>query len=460
VVRRGLDQRHVQLRGAICFAPFSPRWDGAGLNWVVPCLHPDGSPVPFERPFPNRHLLALWFHYPEVLGPSSVPVSVHLWAMARVLAMSASPSSLERAAARNLVKNYLQVAPDENVIVESWTHTISMASAMVEEVRRVGGRAFLAYEDDDAWWRAVNRNQSKHLGNLSAPEWAALKAADIYVQFWGPRDSSRLEKTPEKNLDEWATGWVDRWYKMARATGLRGGRMAVGWVTDSRARHWGVSKERWMKGVLEGCLADPEVMARSGKRLARAFSGTRKVRITHPNGTDLEVGLAGLPPFVFDGYPHPKDKAYRASDMMANFPEGRLQIPLDAKTAEGRIVSSYPSYDESWFPWARYSGGTFEFSGGKLSTFSFEKGEAAFAARYARGKPGKDRTGLLSIGLNPKIKNSPSLERMERGCVQLVVGANNIQGGSKSPNHTGSVTLAGSEISVDGTPVVRAGKIL
>jgi leucyl aminopeptidase (aminopeptidase T) len=374
--------------------------------------------------------------------------------------MSESPSSLERAAARNLVENYLHVKPGENVIVESWTHTLSMSSAMVDAVRQVGGSAFTAHEDDDAWWRAVGRGQAKLLGRLSDPEWAALKAADVYVQFWGPADSARVEKTPEKNLDEWATGWVDRWYKMARSIGLRGGRMGVGWVTDTRARQWGVRKERWMNGMLEGCLADPKEMARSGKRLARAFSGTKKVRITHPNGTDLEVALAGVPPTVYDGYPHPKNKAYSESDMMANFPEGRLRIPLDAKTAEGKIVSTYRSYDESWFPWAAYSGGSFDFSDGKLTAFSFEEGEAAFAERYAKGKPGKDRAGLLSIGLNPTIRNTPSMEPMGRGCVQLVVGANNIRGGSKSPNDTGSVSLAGSEISVDGTPVVRGGKIL
>src|SRR5271170_1445727 len=363
--------------------------------------------------------------------------------------MSESPSSLERAAARNLVENYLRVQPGENVIVESWTHTLSMSSAMVDEVRRVGGSAFLAYENDDAWWRAVERKQAKLLGRLSDPEWAALKAADVYVQSWGPADSARVERTPEKYLDVWATGWVDRWYKMARSIGLRGGRMAMGRVTDTRARQWGVSKERWMSGLLGGCLADPEEMARSGQRLARAFSGTKKVRITHPNGTDVEVALAGGRPTVYDGYPHPRDKAYMQSDMMANFPEGRLRIPLDAKTAEGRIVSTYPSYDESWFPWARYSGGSFDFSDGKLTSFSFDEGESAFAKRYARGKPGKERTGLLSIGLNPKIKDVPSLEPMERGSVQLVVGASNVQGWSKSPNDTGSVTLAGAEISVE-----------
>jgi leucyl aminopeptidase (aminopeptidase T) len=371
-----------------------------------------------------------------------------------------SPSSLERAAARNLVKNHLHVKPNENVIVEAWDHTLSMSSAMVDEVRRAGGNAFLAYENDDAWWRAVARKQAKHLGRLSNPEWAAIAAADVYVQFWGPADSARLEKLGEKKVDEWGNGWFDRWYQLARSTGLRGGRMATGWVTDARVRQWGVSKQRWTKALLEACAADPREVAKSGKRLSRAFLHAKKVRITHPNGTDLQVALAGVPARVYDGYPHPKDSSYSEFDMMANFPDGRLRIALDAKTAEGRIVSNRRSYDEVWFPWTTYSGGAFEFSDGKLTSFSFEEGGAKFAKNYARGTPGRDRTGSLVLGLNPRLRNVPYLEGMERGSVQLTVGSNTYSGGNNPSDFRGSLCLAGSEISLDGTPVVRAGKIL
>ncbi len=373
--------------------------------------------------------------------------------------MRESPSPLERAAARNLVKSYLRVKPEENVIVESWTHTLSMASAMVDEVRRVGGRAVLAYENDDAWWRAVARRQTRLLGRLTEPEWAALRAADVYVMFWGPGDSARVEKVPEKNLDE-AAGWFDRWYRIARSTGLRGGRMAMGFVTDSRARRWGVRKEAWMNGLLGACLVDPKEMAESGRRLARALHGTAKVRIVHPNGTDLEVALSGAPPRVYDGTPHPKDRAYGPYDMLTSLPGGRLVVALDARTAEGTIVSTGPSYDLTWYPWQTYSGGRFEFSGGKLTAFSFEQGGAEFAQRYARAQPGKDRTGYLVLGLNPRAKNLPHSEDIERGGVQLTVGANAYAGGHNPSDFTGWVSLTGSEVRVDGTPVVREGRIL
>jgi leucyl aminopeptidase (aminopeptidase T) len=373
--------------------------------------------------------------------------------------MSEHPSPLERAAARNLVRNYLQVKPDENVIVESWTHTLTMASALVDAVRSVGGRACLAYEDEDAWWRAVERKQTKLLGRLTEPDWAALKAADVYVMFWGPGDSARVERTPVKNMGETA-GWFDRWYKIARSTGLRGGRMAMGFVTDTRARQWGVRKAAWMRGLLQACLADPKEMAESGKRLSRAFMGRKKVRITHPNGTDVEVALAGVPPRVYDGNPRPKNPAYGQADMLTELPAGSFRAVLDATTAEGRIVATDRSYDLTWYPWRRYSGGTFEFSDGKLTSFSFRDGHSEFAKRYAKGTAGKDRTGQLVIGLNPKAKSLPYSENIVRGSVQLSVGGNSYGGGSNTSDFWGSISLAGSKVSVDGTPVVRAGNIL
>jgi leucyl aminopeptidase (aminopeptidase T) len=373
--------------------------------------------------------------------------------------MSENPSTLERAAARNLVRSYLRVKPDENVIVESWTHTLSMASAMVDAVREAGGRASLAYENEDAWWRAVERKQTQLLGRLTEPDWAALKAADVYVMFWGPADAARVEATPMKSLDE-TTAWFERWYKVARSTGLRGGRMAMGFVTDTRARRWGVRKEAWTKGLLEACLVDPKEMAKSGRRLARALSGKKRVRITHPNGTDVEVALAGVPPRVYDGSPHPRNKSYSPYDMLTELPNGRFFAALDATTAEGKIVATHPSYDLTWYPWQTYSGGSFEFSDGKLTSFSFEKGEVEFARQYAKGTPGKDRTGYLTIGLNPRIKNVPYGEDMGRGAVRLTVGGNAYLGGSNPSEFVGWISLAGSEVSVDGTPVVRAGKIL
>ncbi|MCI4352616.1 MAG: aminopeptidase [Thermoplasmata archaeon] len=363
--------------------------------------------------------------------------------------MPETPSKLQRDAARNIVTKYLKVRAGENAIIESWNHTMPLATAIVDEVRRVGGKALLIHEDENAWWRAIDRKQSKLLGKSSAPEWAAVKAADVYVMFWGPGDTDRIEKVPERTFDE-ALAWNWPWYAVARKTGLRGGRMTAGFVTEGRARKWGVDPARWEESLLRACLIDPEETAKSGTRLCKALSRGKKVRITHSNGTDVEVALAGVAPRLHDGRPHPHDKRYSPYDMLASIPAGRVDVALDSKTAEGSIHANRRT--NIW--WTSHAGGKLEFTDGKLTSYSFEDGEEEFARQYKNGTAGKDRASALKLGLNPAVKDVPNLEDIERGCVTLVIG------GTDGSNFMSWISLAGSEIAIDGTPVIRAGKFL
>jgi leucyl aminopeptidase (aminopeptidase T) len=373
--------------------------------------------------------------------------------------MPETPSKLQRDAARNIVTKYLKVRAGENAIIESWNHTMPMATAMVDEVRRVGGHALLVHEAEDAWWRAMDRKQSKLLGKSSAPEWAALKAADVYVNFWGPGDTDRIEKDhnygDERTFDEaLASNWP--WYEVAQKTGLRGVRMTTAFATEGRAREWGVDLAQWEEGMLRASLIDPEEMAKSGARLSKALSRGKKVRITHSSGTDLEVALVGVAPLLKDGRPHPYHKGGPPFGMMEQIPAGNVDVALDSKTAEGSFHANRRT--NIWWHW--HAGGTLEFADGKLTSYSFEDGEEDFARQYKNGTAGKDRTSVLKLGLNSAVKDVPNLETVEGGSVALQIGGNQYLGGTNGSNFFTWFSLAGSEIAIDGTPVIRAGKIL
>jgi leucyl aminopeptidase (aminopeptidase T) len=368
--------------------------------------------------------------------------------------MPEAPSKLQREAARNVVTKYLKVRAGENVIIESWGHTMPLASAMLDEVRRVGGKALLVYNDEDAWWRAIDRKQSKLLGQSSAPEWAALKAADVYVNFWGPGDTDRIEKLPDSADDAFDWNWP--WYAVARKTGLRGVRMTAGFVTKGRAREWGLDIAQWEERFLRASLIDPEEMAQSGARLCKAISRGNKVRITHANGTDLEAGLAKRAPRLQDGRPHPFRKGNSPSGMLTNIPAGFVDFVLDSKTAEGSFRANRRT--NIWWNW--HAGGTLEFADGKLASYSFEEGEEEFARQYKNGTFGKDRASALTIGLNPAVQDVPNLEKWERSCVSLQIGGNRGLGGTNRSSFFTWISLAGAEIAIDGTPIIRDGKIL
>jgi leucyl aminopeptidase (aminopeptidase T) len=365
-----------------------------------------------------------------------------------------TPSTLQRQAARNIVTRYLKVRPAENTIIESWDHTMPMASAMVDEVRRVGGKVLLVHNDEDAWWRAIDRKQSQLLGKSSAPEWAALKAADVYVNFWGPAGTDRLERFPESANDAFDWNWP--WYAVARKTGLRGVRMTTGFVTEGRAKQWGLDRARWEEQLLRASLVDPEEMAKSGARLCRALSRGTKVRVTHANGTDLEFALAGVAPRLQDGRPHPWRKGKSPSGMLTNIPAGFVDAVLDSKTAQGSFHANRRT--NIWWNW--HAGGTLEFVNGKLASYSFDNGEKEFAREYRNGTAGKDRASALSFGLNPTVHDVPNLEKWERGCLSLQIGGNRGLGGTNGSTFFTWFSLAGAEIAIDGTPVIRAGRFL
>ena len=369
--------------------------------------------------------------------------------------MPQAPSELQREAAHSIVRRYLDVRAGEDVVVESWDHTMAMASAMVDEVRRAGGKALLIHQDEDAWRRAIDRKQYKLLGESSAPEWAATKAADVWVMFWGPGDTDRIEQLPEKTFDK-TVAWNWPWYEVARKAGLRGVRMTEGFVTEGRARKWGLDRERWQESVLRASLLNPKELAKTGARLAKALSRGKKVRIAHPNGTDLEVALAGIRPRLLDGRPHPGDKRFGPYGMLASVPAGSITCALDSQTAEGSFRANRRT--NIWWTW--HSGGRLEFTEGRLTSCSLEEGGEGFSREYERGTTGKDRASALAFGLNPAAKDVPLLEQVEEGSVSLTIGGNRGLGGTNRSNFFTWFSLADAEVSIDGTPIVRDGRIL
>jgi hypothetical protein len=142
--------------------------------------------------------------------------------------------------------------------------------------------------------------------------------------------------------------------------------------------------------------------------------------------------------------------------MLTSIPAGFVDFVLDSETAEGTFRANRRT--NIW--WNFHAGGCLEFAGGRLASYSFEDGEKEFVRQYSKGSEGKDRASALTLGLNPAVNDVPNLEKCERGCVSLQIGGNRGLGGANGSNFFTWFSLAGSEIAVDGTPVVRSGRIL
>ncbi len=356
--------------------------------------------------------------------------------------------------ARAVLMQALRVRRNENVTIEAWTSDLPWVDAFVVETRRLGARPMVLYESEPAYFQSAESVPLKNLGHVGAQEWAALHSSDAYVYFYGPADRIRYHR-----LSDNQRGAIERyetdWFRASRETGLRWCRLDLGRASPGAARDFGVDLAGWRRELIEASTIDPRSMVRSGRKIARRLRSGRKLTISHPNGTQLELRLVGHEPYVDDGVVDEEDVRMGRGEM--NVPSGVVIVALDERVAEGVFVSNRPS---------RYGaglgagiGGRWTFRSGRLIEHSYAEGRQAFRSLYDKAGPTRDRPGIVSIGLNPKIRDAPLLEDQELGVVALYVGDNRHVGGRSGGNFRSWLLIRGADLAIDGRPLLRSGQI-
>jgi leucyl aminopeptidase (aminopeptidase T) len=362
--------------------------------------------------------------------------------------------TVERAAtmAKNVLRGSLRLKKGESVTIETWTDCLPWASAFALEARKMGVRPLILYEDEAGYWEAVKANP-KALGAASAPEWAALAKSDAYVFFHGPADVPRFRALPEKVRNS-VTAYNSDWYARAAKAKVRGIRLMLGQVSEATARSAEVPVDVWREELIKGALVDPTPMQKEADRLASRLKTGRQIEITAPSGTSLKLRLRGRTPVPGGGIITPVME--RVGFNIITAPAGWVSVAVDEKFAEGTMSSSTaePSMESP------AHGGVWTFTGGRLTDFSYTTGEQKVRKEFQKAPVGKDRPGVLTIGLNPALDISPILQDQARGTITLGVGANGFFGGSTKIPFTMWSCVRGGTLSLDGKPLVRDGRVL
>ncbi len=349
--------------------------------------------------------------------------------------------------ARAVLTQNLRVRPGERVTVEAWPHTLPWSVALAREALRLGAEPLVLYQDEGMYWDAVERGEAARLGTVGAQEWAALRASDVYIHLWGPGDRLRLTRLPGATQQK-LFSWNEPWYKAAKSAGVRGARLEVGRPYPSLARAYRANATAWMDQLVRGTMVEPSRLQRSAAPIVRALAKGRSLRIRHPNGTDLRLGLRRRTPRVFAGtVPPRRERGLYGS--LVTLPSGTVGTALDEATADGTIVANRSCYYDEGMA----TGATFHFSNGRLTEATFRSGGSIFDRGFRAGGKGRDRPGLLRIGLNPALHDTPQLEDCELGGVMVSVGGNRQSGGTNPSPFFGWAITAGGTLEVDGAPV-------
>ncbi len=357
------------------------------------------------------------------------------------------PTDTESRLAQSILRKNLQVKPGESVTIEAWPHTLPWAVSLAREARRLKALPVILYEDEAAYWDTVNSGGAKVLGQKPDHEWAALAKTDVYIHMWGPGDRVRLNSLSVRDADQ-LMAWNPAWYSTARKAGLRGARLELGRPYPTLAQAYGVDLRTWTRDLVEATLVEPATLSRSAAPIVKALRAGRRVHITHENGTDLTLGLAGREPQANVGQVTPEDRK-RPFRMLTTLPSGSVRVALDESVADGVIVGNRTDYYDDQIA----TEPRFEFAKGRLTSATFASGGSKFEADFQKGGKGRDQPGQLAIGLNPKLHNTPQVEDLEAGAVMVSVGMNRSAGGKNASSLFAWSIVAGARVEVDGKAV-------
>ena len=353
------------------------------------------------------------------------------------------PPAAEDALARVVLDRYLAVRPGETVAIETWSHGLRWARPFLVEARRRGANPTLLVEDENAFFRSLEELGSAALARRPR---ALAPRGGVHVYLGGPEAFPRLFGLPPSDVERLMVRHDVAWWRAARTSRTRVVRLALGEATPTAAARYGVDVESWQAELLRASLVPPNRLAAEGRRLVHALGRGRRLRVRHPNGTDLTFVRGLQAPSVRTGRP---DRAPPGA--WGSAPSGLLVVPILRGTADGIWETNRPTYDRfAQPPVAR--GGRFRFQVGRLVEFSFDQGGTSFAAAYRHAGPGRERPVALTVGLNPAISHAPEALELASGTLGLLLGDPPYRDGRPRSGFSFLATLAGADVDIDARP--------
>lgn len=282
--------------------------------------------------------------------------------------------------AANLVGYSVNVQPGENVLVEMIGSERDLIKAVVEEVGKAGGRAFVQLTD-----RTVLRSMLKYATAEGLKAWAEIdlnrmKQMDCYIGIRAGENVNDLSDVPEENMKLYNSLYSHPVHSEQRVKHTKW--VVLRYPNASMAQLANTSTEAFEDFYFEVCNLDYAKMDKAQDALAELMRRTDKVRIAGP-GTDLTFSIKGIGAEKCSG--------------QKNIPDGEVYSAPVRDSVNGTI-----SYNAATL----YNGVTFE-----NVKFTFENGKIVEATsndtvrlnEILDSDDGARHIGEFAIGFNPYI---------------------------------------------------------
>ena len=356
--------------------------------------------------------------------------------------------------ARKVVKECLQVKEDEQVLIQTWDHTLDISNSLALEVYQAGAIPIVNLSTQDTFLNYLTKVPEEYYGKTPRASLALLDEIDAQIVLFGPKDPNVLKMAPGERFAKAFESDKPMMEKL-RERKIRTALLPVGYITQERALNYGFDLSKWRNNHDQAMDVDMQKMSALGKNLSSKLHHASKVHVSHSNGTDLTFAIQDRPVHVRDGIIDQEDIS--KGNFTESLPSGSVIVAPVESSAEGTVL-----FDSSQALMGKMvKGFTLRFQNGKLASFDAKENLDAFAGMYRGATGDKDRLGGFSIGINPKAQpvGLINADELALGSVTIGIGSNKDYGGKNDTTLGFAQTLNKATVEVDGRVLLQEGKV-
>ncbi len=355
--------------------------------------------------------------------------------------------------ARKVVNECLRVKEDEQVLINTWENALDFTNSLALEVYMRGAVPFISAFTDQLFHDYLTQVPVEYYGKDQRAYLSLLDNTDAAIWINGPTDPKLYQKAPGERLGkafESDKPVMDKYHQRK----IRTVNLPLAQMTQVRASTYGFDLAKWRRTFDAALDVDHEKMSQLGKKIASKIQNASKVQITHGNGTSLAFSISNRKPHVRDGVIDEDDVA--RGNCAENLPSGTVTIAPEETSANGLVLFDQPRAIVGKL----LKGFKLEFDHGRVTSFDATEHKDAFANLYRGAMGDKDRIASFSIGINPNASfMGYTTDDLVQGSVTIGIGFNKDIGGNNDTAFGHAQTLSKPTVEVDGTPLIREGKI-
>ena len=383
-------------------------------------------------------------------------------------ASAAQEDDRYRELARRVVGTSAAMKPGEVVVIVGAKHVLPLMEAVAVEVTRAGAIPFSQLESERVFSTFFRDMPEQHLRLYDSASTKAygdqLRTADamIFLPLFTNPDS--LFRVFSADTARWAKVMETYAASQSRFDAMRNtARTRFVFVnyppTQTSIAESGMDSTSFDRMVWEAITTDYDRIAAQGRAIKRLLDGGKMVRVTTPDGTDLQLRLTGRPAAMTGAtLTAEQRRAKLAGQRTVTLPGGRVAVAPLESSGSGKVVVARDKCGGGPLVNAR-----FEVRAGKLTGFQADSGASCVASLLGAAPGPDDVVGSLSIGLNPALKpteNTAGFRPWEAsGAVVLSFGNNADLGGRNNTPAAMPFWLSRATVEIDGKVVVKDGQI-